>query len=175
MKGYSSEVCKQQHKTGRKVNVFPSDIVMAKLHVTIANSNKLTPSFTGPYKITEVANGNKYKIQHIETGETSIRHVVDLKKANMTGTEIIIANGDEEDNEKETGVKEKDAGIINDHNENHEYGRKLRSYSRDNTTNESENVLAIYSKTENLLEKEFQEYVQEMLDELGVDCNSFYR
>ncbi len=159
----------------RKVNVFPSDIVMAKLHVPIANSNKLSPRFTGPYKITEVANGNKYKIQHIETGETSIRHVEDLKKANMTDTEIIIANGDEEDNEKEAGVKEKDADIINDHNENHEYGRKLRSYSRDYTTNESENVLAIYSITENLLEKEFHEYVQEMLDELGVNCNSFYR
>ncbi len=39
----------------------------------------------------------------------------------------------------------------------------------------TENVLAIYSITENLLEKEFHEYVQEMLDELGADCNSFYR
>ncbi len=92
----------------------------------------------------------------------------------MTDTKIIIANGDEEDNEKEAGVKEKDADIINDHNENHEYRRKLRSYSRDNTINVSENVLEINSMTENLLEKEFHEYVQEMLDELGVDCNSFY-
>ncbi len=150
-------------------------VVMAKLHVPIANSNKLSPRFTGPYKITEVANGNKYKIQRIETGETSIRHVDDLKKADMTDTEIIIDNGDEEDNEKEAGVKEKDADIINDHNENHEYKKRLRSYSQDNTTNESENVLAIYSITENLLEKEFHEYVQEMLDELNVDCNSFYR
>ncbi len=50
----------------------------------------------------------------------------------MTDTEIIIANGDEEDNEKEAGVKEKDVDIINDHSGNHEYRRKLRSYSRDN-------------------------------------------
>ncbi len=159
----------------RKVNIFPGDIVMAKLHVPIANSNKLSPRFTGPYKIFEVANRNEYKIQHVETGETSIRHVDDLKKANMTDTEIIIANGDEEYNEKEAGVKEKDVDIINDHNENNEYIRKMTSYSRDNTTNESENVLEIYSITENLLKKEFHEYVQEMLDELGVDCNSFYR
>ncbi len=51
----------------------------------------------------------------------------------------------------------------------------MTSYTRDNITNESENVLEIYSITENLLEKEFHEYVQEMLDELGVDYNSFYR
>ncbi len=89
----------------RKVNVIPGDIVMAKLHVPKANSNKLFPRFTDPYKITEVANGNKYEIQHIETGETSIRHVGDLKKANMRDTEIIIVNGDEEDNIKEEGVK----------------------------------------------------------------------
>ncbi len=65
----------------RKVNIFPGDIVMAKLHVPIANSNKLSPRFTGPYKIIAVANGNKYKIQHLETGETSIRHVEDLKES----------------------------------------------------------------------------------------------
>ncbi len=105
MKEYSSEVCKQQHKMAQKVNVFPDDIVMAKLHVPIANSNKLSPRFTGPYKIIAVANWNKYKIQHIEIGETSIRHVDDLKKANMRDTEIIIANGDEEDSEKEARVK----------------------------------------------------------------------
>ncbi len=52
---------------------------------------------------------------------------------------------------KEAGVKEKDADMINDHNENHEYRRKLRGYNRDNTTNVSENVLEIYSITENLL------------------------
>ncbi len=120
MKEYSSEVCKQQHKMARKVNVIPGDIVIAKLHVPIAKSNKLSPIFTDPYKIIEVANGNKYEIQHIETGETSIRHVDDLKKVNMTDTEIIIANGDEEGNEEEAGVKEKDEDMINDYNENHE-------------------------------------------------------
>ncbi|RUM30759.1 MAG: hypothetical protein DSY42_03925 [Aquifex sp.] len=62
----------------------------------------------------------------------------------MTDNEIVIANGEKEDNGEEAEVREKDADIINDHNENHEYIRKLRSYSRDNTTNESENILAIY-------------------------------
>ncbi len=51
----------------------------------------------------------------------------------------------------------------------------MRSYSRGNTANESENVLEIYSITENLLKKEFHEYVQEMFFELGVNCNSFNR
>ncbi len=37
--------------------------------------------------------------------------------------------------------------------------KKLRSYSRDNIANESENVLAIYSIPENLLEKKIHEYV----------------
>ncbi len=50
----------------------------------------------------------------------------------MTDTEIIIDNGDEEGNEKEARVKEKGANIMNDHNENREYRRKLRSYTRDN-------------------------------------------
>ncbi len=52
------------HNMARKVNVFPGDIVMAKFHVPIANSNKLSLRFTGLYKIIEVANGNKYDSKH---------------------------------------------------------------------------------------------------------------
>ncbi len=65
MSDYASHMCDQQHKIAREVKVSPGDIVMAKLHVPIANSNKLSPRFMGPYKITEVASGNRFKIQHL--------------------------------------------------------------------------------------------------------------
>ncbi len=78
---------------------------------------------------------------------------------------------DEKGNNNETEVESKDSDIIADHNEDHEYRRKLRSYSRD----KAQKVFAIHNATENILEKEFYDYVHEMLEELGVDCNSFYR
>ncbi len=36
---------------------------MTKLHVPVANSNKLSPRFTGPYRVVDNAGGNKYRIQ----------------------------------------------------------------------------------------------------------------
>ena len=175
MKEYSGQVRKQQHKLAKNSNVEIGDIVMAKIHVPIANSNKLSPRFTGPFKIIEVASGNKYKVQDINTGETSIRHVDDLKKVNMTDTEATIPANNEEQVERDTQISRKDEDLLNDHNENHEYKRKLRSYTRDKPTDMSGNVLTVYSITEELLEEEFYDYVQDILDELGVDCNSFYR
>ncbi len=84
MSDCASHMSDQQHKVTRKINIFPGDIVMAKLHVPIANSNKLSPKFTGPYKIIEVATENEFYIQNLETGEISIRYVNYLKKAYMT-------------------------------------------------------------------------------------------
>ncbi len=56
---------------------------MAKIHVPLEGSSKLSPKFTGPYKIINKATGNKYKIQDTETHEVSIRHADDLKKTSM--------------------------------------------------------------------------------------------
>ncbi len=56
---------------------------MAKIHVPLAGSSKLSPKFTGPYKIIDKATGNRYKIQDLETYEVSIRHADDLKKTCM--------------------------------------------------------------------------------------------
>ncbi len=42
MSDYASHMCDQLHKIARKVKVSTGDIVMAKLHVPNANSNKLS-------------------------------------------------------------------------------------------------------------------------------------
>ncbi len=56
---------------------------MAKILVPLAGSSKLSLKFTGPYKITDKATGNKYKFQDLETYEVSIRHADDLKITSM--------------------------------------------------------------------------------------------
>ncbi len=88
MKEYSEELKEQQHKIAREVKIKTGNLVMTKLHVPIANSNKLSPKFDGPYKVTGIASGNKYRIQHLETGEVIIRRVDDLKRTNMTSKNI---------------------------------------------------------------------------------------
>ncbi len=83
---------------------------MAKLYVPIGNSNKLS------HKIIEVASGNKYKIQNLETGEMCIRHVDDLKKTYIIETKMLIPH--DEENNKKTEIEDKDSDVINDHTEN---------------------------------------------------------
>ncbi len=56
---------------------------MAKIHIPLAGSSKLSPKSTGPYKIIDKATGNKYKIQPLETCEVSMRYADDLKKTSM--------------------------------------------------------------------------------------------
>ncbi len=90
MSDYGSLICNQQHKVAWEIIVFPGDIVIAKLHVPIANSNRFSPKFTGQYRVIEVASGNKFYIQNLETGEINIRHVDDFKMENMTYTKILI-------------------------------------------------------------------------------------
>ncbi len=43
MKQYSQDLTKQQHKRARDIKIQPGDIVMAKLHKPLGNSNKLSP------------------------------------------------------------------------------------------------------------------------------------
>ncbi len=55
---------------------------MTKIHVPVGISNKLSPKFTGPFKVIERAWGNKFKV-HVHTGEVQVRHLDELKHINM--------------------------------------------------------------------------------------------
>ncbi len=56
---------------------------MIKLHTPLGNSSKLSPKFTGPYKIIAPDSGNKFKVQHLDTGDISVRHADELKRTNI--------------------------------------------------------------------------------------------
>ncbi len=143
---------------------------MTKLHIPIANCNKLSPKFDGPYKVIGIANGNKYRIQHLETGEVINRHVDDLKRTNMTSKSI---------DETETDPSIINEDLLDDADDTHEYRRKLRSFYKDFTekkdTNESEKILLVCKVTEILLQDEFDNQVHCLLSELGVDPDPFHR
>ncbi len=83
MKTYREELKTQQHKIAREIKIDVGHLVMAKLHVPVAISKKLSPRFTGPYRVVENGGGNKYKIQDLKSLEVTIRHADDLKKVNM--------------------------------------------------------------------------------------------
>ena len=183
MKVYREELQKQQHKQSREVKIKIGDVVMAKLHVPVADSNKLSPRFTGPYKVIETAGGNKLRIQNIETGEVYIRHVDDLKQSNMQ-----ITDGDtprdqtdeihHNDRPDEPIGNAHNDDLIDDTNECHIYRKKLRSHAKEirymEVDPEKDPILCC-NITTILLEDEFYQYVDELLRELGVDVNSFYR
>ncbi len=80
MKQYSQDLTKQKHKRARVIKIQPGDLVMAKLHTPLENSNKLSPKFKGPYKIGAPDSGNKLKILHLETDDISIRHADELEQ-----------------------------------------------------------------------------------------------
>ncbi len=82
MKTCSESLKTKQHKKAKTLNVDIGGLVMAKIHVPLAGSSKLSPKFMGPYKIIDKATGNEYKIQDLEAYEVSIRHADDLKKNN---------------------------------------------------------------------------------------------
>ncbi len=51
MKTYSEEVKQQQHKHAKLITLKVGNLVMARIHVPLGNSNKLSPKYTGPYRI----------------------------------------------------------------------------------------------------------------------------
>ncbi len=51
MKQYLQDLTKQQHKRARAIKIQPGDIVMAKLHTPLGNSDNLSPKFKVPYEI----------------------------------------------------------------------------------------------------------------------------
>ncbi len=65
--------------------------------------------------------------------------------------------------------------IIDDNNGMHEYRKKLRSHTQRLRQSESNDVLLVYNITEFFLQNEFDDYVKELLIDLRVDVNSFYR
>ncbi len=113
MKKYSEEVKQQQHKqTQARIKV--GNWVMARIHVPAGNSNKLPPKYTGPYSIMELTGANKFKIQHVYTGETQIRHADDAIHTNMAIDERLPVQNKSPD--MSHGEKE---DLINDTNEQH--------------------------------------------------------
>ncbi len=64
------------------MSIKTGNLVMARIHVSVGNSNKLSSKHTGPYRVTESAGGNNLKA-HVYKGEVQIRHADDLKYTNM--------------------------------------------------------------------------------------------
>ncbi len=169
MKQYSQDVTKQQHKRARNIKIQPGDIVMLKLHTPLGNSNKLSPKFKGPYKVEEPDSGNKFKIQHLETSDISVRHADELKQTNMNelGENTIIGSEEIDSTEKHTAIETETDSHTASENESHACRMKLRSNRKQ--------VFPLTCMNETSLENEFYENVDELLDELNIDCYSFYR
>ena len=177
---YASQMRKQQHKTAREVNLQIGDIVMAKLHVPLVGSYKLSKKFSGPHKVIVVDTGNKFKIQNMKTGEVTIRHCNDLKKAAIIGKDLICIRESDEQNQASGSLENMDINRENiaesEHAYNNEYRKKLRSYKEVHTIKDmTDKVTKICCINEQELEKEFYDYVNQILAELRVDCNTFYR
>ncbi len=195
----------QQNKNAEQIKLKEEDIVMAKLHVPVANSNKLSPKYTGPYKVLSAASGNKYQLEHLNDGDLVIRHFNDLKMASGLNSNINLSNKDNtmfEDSpgnlvNRENNVQDTDndnsANATNEQDDNvNEYRKKLRSHVRNvNTVNDEtewqrnflNEIVWKIAHTEdkpelenftNEFEKQFYKYIDKMLLELGVDCNSFH-
>ncbi len=203
MKKYSDQIREQQHKNAQQIKLKEGDIVMAKLHIPIANSNKLSPKYTGPYKVLSAASGNKFQLKHLKNGDVVIRHFNDLKMASgLNSNTNSTNNGNEIFKNSPGSLVDRDNDVQGTDNENsaneqddnvNEYRKKLRSHVRNvNTVNErveghrnllNETVWKIAHtedkpELENLtieFERQFYMYVDEILSELGVVCNSFYR
>ncbi len=149
---------------------------MAKLHTPLGNSNKLSPKFKGPYEVIAPDSGNKFKVRNIETGDISVRHADELKLTKMNefedhtlidNTETQTDKAEAETNHVETGIDSAQTGTSHtaSDTESHDYRKKLRSHRKQ--------VLPLTCRNEISLETEFYRYVDEMLNELNIDCYSF--
>ena len=86
-----------------------------------------------------------------------------------TNKENMDTNRDNMNTNRENIVESENAG-------NNEYRKKLRSYKEVHAIKDmTDKVTKICCINEQELEKEFYDYVNQMLAELGIDCNSFYR
>ncbi len=176
MKTYREELKTQQHEIAREIKIDAGHLVMAKLHVPVASSNKLSPRFTGPYRVVDNEGGNKYKIQDLKSLEVTIRHADDLKKVNMK-LDAMVDNEELHTQTDETQTKSlrEDEDLIDDSNETHEYRKKLRSQTQRLRQSNSNIMSLICNIIEFFLQNEFDDYVNHLLEELTVDVDSSYR
>ncbi len=173
MRQYSQGLTKQQHKRARYIKI-QGDIIMAKLHTPLGNSNKLSPKFKGPYEIIAPDSGNKFKIRNIETGDISVRHANELKQTKMnefednTLLETQTDKAEADTDHVETGLDSAQTGTSHtaSDTESHDYRKKLRSRKKQ--------VLPLTCTNEISLETDYKN-VDGMLNELNIACYSFYR
>ncbi len=118
---------------------------MAKLHVTIAKSNKPSPKYTGPRKIISASSGNKFQLQNIHDGEVVIKHFNDLKKSKLSdinSTDKVTENSPETLESMNNGVPKLDSGHLDvtaeatkEQSANvNDYKKKLKSFVRNVNT-----------------------------------------
>ena len=99
-----------------------------------------------------------------------------MKKANLSVPAKDVHNSPENSEDTENELLTNDNENLGNV-ENNEYKKKLQSYREEicAINDKTKQVTRIYCINEQVLEKEFYKYIDEMLVELGVDCNSFYR
>ncbi len=148
---------------------------MVKLHTPLGNSNKLSPKFKGPYKVVATDIGNKFKIWHLETSDIIVSHADELKRTKMNEfDEHTPIDSEESDNtetradeaQTETDSAQTGTSHTASDNERHVYRMKLLSHRKQ--------VLPLTCINETSLETEFYKYVDEILNELNIDCYSLY-
>ena len=64
---------------------------------------------------------------------------------------------------------------LDDTDETHEYRRKLRSHTQRLGQENSDKTVLICNITELFLQNEFEDYVNQLIQDLEIDLNSFYR
>ncbi len=65
--------------------------------------------------------------------------------------------------------------IIVDNSDMYEYRKRLRGHTQRLIQSESNDVLLVYNITEFFHQNEFDDYVKELLQDLQIHVNSFYR
>ncbi len=137
MKQYSQDLTKQQHKRARDIKIQEGDIVMAKLHTPLGNSNKLSSKFTGPYEIVALDSGNRFTLRNTETGDISIRLADELMQIKIDefdehtlidNTETQTDEAEAETNHVEIARDSAQTGTSHtaSDDESHDYRKKLR-------------------------------------------------
>ncbi len=100
----------------------------------------------------------------IEFGEHTL---IDSEETDNTETQTDKAETETNHVETETDSAQTGTSHTASDNESHAYRMKLRSHRKQ--------VLPLNCINETSLETEFYKYVDEILDELNIDCYSFYK
>lgn len=90
----------------------------------------------------------------------------------------LTASQPESENEEINTQAESDSednDVIDDTDETHDYRKKLRSHTQRHRQDNSNFTTLTSNITEFFLQSEFEDHVEHLLCDLGVDVNSFYR